>query len=216
MLTFIEDLGMNQDKKGRLGLFLCSNCEETHEREVYKQKRKPQEFCKKCRLNLNKPSIEVLKLRNVYTQIKQRCYNPKHKRYSSYGNRGIIVCDEWLNNKELFIEWSLNNGYEYTKTKKNELSLDRIDNNGNYEPNNCRYVTMNIQGQNTRILNSKNTSGYRGIHLKINRFVATITINKKQIHLGSFKNIIDAVICRNNFIDKNNLEHTKNTIKETT
>jgi hypothetical protein len=92
-------------------------------------------------------------LYRTFMHIKDRCYNKNDKRYIHYGKRGIILCKEWKNNPKLFIEWCLNNGY-----KKN-LSLDRIDNNGNYEPNNCRFITQKEQLNNRRnnvFISSKN------------------------------------------------------------
>ena len=76
--------------------------------------------------------------------MKQRCSNPNHKSYHNYGGRGIIVCDEWKNNYQAFYDWSMNNGY------KEGLSIDRINNNGNYEPSNCRWTDKITQNNNTR------------------------------------------------------------------
>lgn len=83
----------------------------------------------------------------LYTRlvmIKYRCYNENCEHYKNYGGRGIKVCDEWLNSYEAFINWSINNGYD-----KN-LTLDRINNDGNYEPDNCRWVNTQIQSNNRR------------------------------------------------------------------
>ena len=76
--------------------------------------------------------------------MKQSCYNPKKRGYHNWGGRGIIVCEEWLKSFKNFYEWSLENGYA------NNLSIDRINNDGNYEPNNCRWVTHKQQCNNTR------------------------------------------------------------------
>ena len=73
----------------------------------------------------------------------QRCENPKNQGYKDYGGRGIKVCDSWHDPK-VFISWALENGYS------EELSIDRKENNGNYEPDNCRWVTMKIQANNKR------------------------------------------------------------------
>ena len=73
-----------------------------------------------------------------------RCYNPKAARYKDWGGRGIRVCDEWKDNFINFKTWALNNGYEDT------LSIDRIDNNKNYGPDNCRWATLQEQNSNKR------------------------------------------------------------------
>ena len=84
-------------------------------------------------------------LYHIWETMRLRCTNPKNKRYYLYGARGISVCPEWFNNFLSFREWALSNGYQ------KGLSLDRIDNNGNYEPSNCRWVTVKEQQRNRRI-----------------------------------------------------------------
>lgn len=83
-------------------------------------------------------------LYTVWKGIKQRCYNKNNNAYNHYGGRGIIMCDEWKNDFKAFYDWSIEYGY------KNGLSVDRINNNGIYEPNNCRFVTMKEQQRNRR------------------------------------------------------------------
>lgn len=79
------------------------------------------------------------RLSRIYSMMKQRCYNSKMPNFKYYGARGIAVCDEWQNDSQSFYEWAILNGY------KEELTLDRIDNSGNYEPSNCRWVTAKEQ-----------------------------------------------------------------------
>lgn len=84
----------------------------------------------------------------IFNAMKQRCYNKKHTKYKNYGGRGISICNEWLFNSNAFYSWAITNGYN------DDLTIDRIDVNGNYEPSNCRWVTMKTQ-QNNRT-NNKN------------------------------------------------------------
>lgn len=83
----------------------------------------------------------------VYKGIIQRCYNHKNKDYRNYGGRGITVCDEWRNSFIVFYNWSVSSGYDKS------LQIDRINNNGNYEPLNCRWATLKQQGRNRRTNN---------------------------------------------------------------
>ena len=84
--------------------------------------------------------------------MKQRCNNPKCINYHNYGGKGITVCDEWKNDFISFCNWANENGYS------NKLTIDRIDNNKNYSPENCRWVDMKTQCNN-RDTNIKITIG---------------------------------------------------------
>lgn len=84
------------------------------------------------------------RLYSIWKLMIGRCYNPKINGYNNYGGRGIIICQNWLENYLNFYNWAISNGY------KNGLSIERIDVNGNYEPNNCKWITLKQQYYNKR------------------------------------------------------------------
>lgn len=102
-----------------------------------------EQSAKRC----EKHGMSRSRLYRVYISMFGRCTNPNAHQYENYGGRGIKVCDEW-HDFEKFAEWALANGYR--EDKRGKCTLDRIDPNGNYEPTNCRWVTMKTQERNRR------------------------------------------------------------------
>lgn len=98
------------------------------------------------------------RLYSVWNMMKQRCGDQNNKSYKNYGQRGISVCEEWKNSYELFRDWALSNGYD-ANAKTHKCTIDRIDNNGNYCPENCRFVSATEQARNMR---SNNIVTYKG------------------------------------------------------
>ncbi len=128
--------------------------------------------------------------KNSWTMMKQRCYNKNAAGYENYGGRGIRVCDKWRISFKGFLEdMGLRPDIGYT--------LDRIDNDGNYEPTNCRWATRNIQTINQR-LTTRNTSGHKGVGFikRSSKWEAHIKVKGRSIDLGHYDNIEDAIFAR--------------------
>lgn len=184
-------------------------------------------FCKNCGKEID--NCKIYCDRKCYTEFRQkntcsnsnlyrrwidmkgRCYNPNQKNYKHYGGRGIKVCEEWLgkNGYKNFEKWALKNGY------KKELSLDKIDNNKNYSPDNCRWATQRLQNINKRPT-IPNTSGFVGVrkHSNCNKYYGNVKINDKAYYTGMSDDIVIAAIMRNNYILDHHLENELNDLSK--
>ena len=143
-----------------------------------------------------------LKEYRIWKAMKARCYAPCLK-HLSYQQKGIIVCDEWKNSFDKFYE-------DMGPIPSNKHSLDRINNNGNYEPSNCRWTTTIIQNCNKRFFPSD--SGYIGVAISGKRFAASVSICDKKKHIGFFKTALEGALARDLYIIDNNLPNKRNFI----
>ena len=131
--------------------FLCK-CECGNEKEI-RLLHLVRGRIKSCGICSRKADIEYPKLYRVWKSMKERCYLESYINANRYSKRGIKVCDEWVNNYNNFKDWALINGYD------SNLRIDRIDNNGDYQPNNCRFVTNQENVNNREITFKVNYDG---------------------------------------------------------
>lgn len=117
------------------------------------------------------------RLYNVWNGIKQRCNNPNNQRYNMYGGRGIKICDEWNDNFKNFYDWAMDNGYN-ENAKYGECTIDRINNNGNYEPDNCRIVSFKVQANNT---SRNNFITFNGETHTLSQWSEILNISKRKV-----------------------------------
>lgn len=140
MLTIIS-----HKKKGKYNVnyFVCKcDCGNTTEIRVSHIFHDNQKSCG-CISRKYENSVVGDAIYDTWNRMMHRCYDINHHKYPRYGARGVIICNEWKNNYDNFYNWAINNGFELG------LSIDRINNDGNYEPSNCRWATRKQQMNNT-------------------------------------------------------------------
>lgn len=163
------------ENKGRQTMWLCK-CDCGNEK-IVRGSHLINGYIKSCgclnkeilRQRCSKHLQSKTRLHQIWLRMKQRCVNKNLECYKNYGGRGITVCDDWKNDFMSFYSWSMQNGY------KNDLSIDRIDNNGNYEPSNCRWADRKTQARNTR---SNRLITYNGQTHCISEWAEILNISK--------------------------------------
>ena len=112
--------------------------------------------------------VHNTRLYGIWNSMKDRCFNENAAPYKHYGGRGISVCDEWKHNFKSFREWAYSNGYE------ENLTIDRIDNNDDYSPSNCRWVDRTAQANNRR---SNRLLTYNGETHNVTQWASILNVN---------------------------------------
>ena len=144
-MKMIEDLGMiypspKSTKKARYAIYECVECK-THFRTSHANAKKSKSGkCKSC--GAKKHGDKGERLYDIWCLMKARCYNKNLPQYSRYGGRGIKISKKWKDNYPNFKKWAMKNGYTA------DLTIDRIDNDGNYKSSNCRWTTWKVQANN--------------------------------------------------------------------
>jgi len=147
---------------------------------------------------------------DCYRDMLYRCYKPYNNNYKHYGFRGIKVCQEWQGEHgfETFYKWAITNGYS------DDLTIDRINVDGNYEPSNCRWSTKSVQNANRRKRPNTQTE-YIGVSIHSGGgFNAMIKKNDKRIFIYHSRSKNECARARNEFIINNNLNYPLNEIKD--
>jgi hypothetical protein len=186
----IKDLGMNEQIPAkRIAQFRCS-CGKLFIGKINAVKVGHKTSCG-CKRN-GRPTHGLSKhpLYRKWSGMITRTTNKKERSYRNYGHRGIVVCDEWRNDFLTFYNWAINNGW------KKGLTIDRIDVNGNYEPNNCQWLTMKENTMKDRysefIKNNK-------VEEICDRYLNEhITITELANQLGTYKEVVSNILKDNN------------------
>jgi len=223
-MKLIQDLGKQyptstSKQKTRYGVFECKQCKTQSKYAVNDIKRSATGgLCKKCYKPIaaanNSTHGDSQTTNSIYkslyrrwSHIKARCNCVTDDAYPRYGGVGITMIKSWEEDYSVFKEWAISNGYQ------EQLTIDREDNSKGYSPDNCRWVSYEIQNRNRgKIKVRQCSSKYKGVTLKNNRYAARIMVNRVSINLDNFDSQIDAAKAYNNYIIEHNLEHTLNDI----
>ena len=212
-MKVIKDLGMrkpteNYYKKVRMATFECTNCR-SHFDAVVSLKAQNQLFCTSCNGVSNTKPNRDHKLYRIWADTKAKLTaTNSHK--IPYLSKGINICDEWKNSFDVFFTWAISAGFQPG------LTLDRKDNDGDYTPDNCRWVDMSVQICNQRPIKKNNTTGYKGISkISDTKWVANIRFRDKRFGLGSFNTPIEAAKAYDTFVHLMGWPHSTNGLLDT-
>lgn len=162
--------------------------------------------------NRYKHGLKGTPLYGKWLNIKGRLFSKINRAYPNYGGRGITMYEPWICNVKLFYDYVIALPHYGEKG----MTLDRINNNGNYEPGNLRWANRHIQSANQN-MRKANKTGFVGVlysYSKSKPWIAQIRLNTKVVYIGRFRTPKEAAIARNNYLIANNLtEYKLNDIK---
>jgi hypothetical protein len=214
-MKMIEDLGWSYANetskyKRNMAIFECPFCGKHFKCDKNAIRKEHTKSCgcatkELCSRTSYRHGLNETRIYHLYFHIKTRCFNKKHSKYHRYGGRGITMCDEWKNDFMAFYNWSMANGYN------DKLEIDRIDNGGNYCPENCRWVSHSQNNQN-KDKKANNTSGYTGVSKQWSKWVAKINCDRVHYKLGVYNTKEEAALAYNAFVIKNNTMHRLNIV----
>lgn len=212
-MTVINDLGYvhpteKSTKKTRMAIFECNKCKTHIRSDVSYAKTHKQRYCKSCtKTNITYNSSNS-RLYKIWKGMKARCNPNKKEKFPYHAGKNIKVCDSWGSSFETFEKWAMSNGYQ------DNLSIDRVDGDKDYSPENCRWANSSVQSANSKLLHTTNKSGYRGVswNKQYQKWEVSIGVNKITIKIGYYDDSLTAAKAYDTYVIKNNLPHTINNV----
>ncbi len=215
----VKDIGKNKNGH-RQAIFACNVCGSEFVKYVNgNRNNKKLSNCPECNKLISiekrkkiygdsRSDSKHYRLYSILRGMKSRCNNQTNGAYKYYGGKGITVCDEWSKNYLNFKSWALKNGYT------DVLTIDRIDPDKGYFPDNCRWETATVQAANKSCLMATNKSGYRGVSWspRMSKWEVSIGSKGRSTTIGFYSDRVTAAKAYDTYVLKNSLPHTTNNL----
>ena len=203
--TYLRKPTETSQQRYKYGVYMCQYCGKEFETQISNVKRGHTKSCG-CFTANRTHGLRNHRFYKTWKHMVDRCNNPKIKAYKDYGGRGISVCEDWLDIRN-FVDWC-----DLTHPNQEGYTLDRINNDKGYSPENCRWVDKSTQAINRRMRRT-NTSGFVGVGFNKSKgkWEASLKLNNIYKYIGSFLTIEEAAQARDNYIIENNLPHKLST-----